>query len=161
MPFNLSGTLAAFHAFVRPRLIIPNLIVQDIRYLNFAALKRAGFKGVIFDKDNCLTYPRHDTIIPELLDAWEELKEEFGTSNILIVSNSAGTHLDPAGLAAESVTYKLGVPVLRHSDLKPSYRTISAIRRYFSSLSSPITDEKRLIVVGDRAMTDVVIANRM
>lgn len=28
MPFNLSGSLAVFHALVRPRLIIPNLIVQ-------------------------------------------------------------------------------------------------------------------------------------
>ena len=73
MPFNLSGTLAVFHALVRPGLIFPNLIVQgaplyfafsfflffdglckDIRSLNFAAFKQAGFQGVILDKDNCL-----------------------------------------------------------------------------------------------------------
>jgi len=30
MPFNLSGTLAVFHALVRPRLIIPNLVVEGM-----------------------------------------------------------------------------------------------------------------------------------
>jgi phosphatidylglycerophosphatase GEP4 len=58
------------------------------------------------------------------------------------------------------VTYHLGVPVLRHSTLKPGYKCIGAIRAYFSSLSKPIQDHE-LIVVGDRIFTDIVMANRM
>lgn len=27
---------------------------EDIRQLDFAALKRAGYRGAVFDKDNCL-----------------------------------------------------------------------------------------------------------
>lgn len=61
---------------------------------------------------------------------------------------------------AESVTYHLSVPVLRHQVFKPSYSCIAAIRTYFSSLPVPIKDEE-LIVVGDRIFTDVVLANRM
>ena len=59
------------------------------------------------------------------------------------------------------MSHKLGVPVLRHPNLKPSYKTISAIQEYFSTLSQPINDQKKLIVIGDRVMTDVVIANRI
>ena len=61
---------------------------------------------------------------------------------------------------AESVTHHLGVPVLRHRSLKPSYSCIATIRKYFSSLRDPLRDYE-LIIVGDRILTDVVLANRM
>lgn len=78
----------------------------------------------------------------------------------MIVSNSAGTRLDPGEIQAESVSHHLGVPVLRHASLKPSYSCIGAIRKYFASLPTPVKDEE-LIVVGDRIFTDVVLANRL
>lgn len=31
---------------------------EDIRQLDFAALKRAGYRGAVFDKDNCLVKPK-------------------------------------------------------------------------------------------------------
>lgn len=52
------------------------------------------------------------------------------------------------------------MPVLRHGSFKPAYSCINSIRNYFSSLEKPISDHE-LIVVGDRIMTDVVMANRM
>ena len=72
MPFNFPGVLAPFQVIFRPRLIIPSLIISgtlfdslrvflpwpgdetDIRTLNFAALYEAGYRGAVFDKDNCL-----------------------------------------------------------------------------------------------------------
>lgn len=63
-------------------------------------------------------------------------------------------------LQAESVSYHLGVPVLFHSSMKPSYSCIRAIRTYFSSLPRPVPDSA-LVIVGDRIFTDVVLANRM
>lgn len=55
---------------------------KDIRYLDFAALRKAGYRGAVFDKDNCLvrykplimtfaessgqTVPYQDTLVPEL-----------------------------------------------------------------------------------------------
>ncbi|KAF5322069.1 hypothetical protein D9619_001632 [Psilocybe cf. subviscida] len=160
MPLNVPGILVPFHLFINPRLVIPALVVKDIRHIDFSALKRAGYRGAVFDKDNCLTVPYKDTLVPELQEAWKTCRETFGEDNVLIVSNSAGTYLDAGGIQSESVTHHLGVPVLRHKEFKPAYSCIAAIRTYFSSLPRPVPDSE-LIVVGDRIFTDVVIANRM
>ncbi|KAK2463067.1 hypothetical protein APHAL10511_004722 [Amanita phalloides] len=160
MPLNIPGIFAPFHALVRPRLVIPSLAVKDIRQIDFAALHKHGYRGVVFDKDNCLTLPHHDTIVPAIEDAWYECREAFGQGNVIIVSNTAGTWVDPGGIQSESVSYHLGVPVLQHKRFKPSYSCISDIRSYFSSLRSPVRDEE-LVVVGDRIFTDIVTANRM
>ncbi|GJJ08532.1 hypothetical protein Clacol_002750 [Clathrus columnatus] len=161
MPFNISGILAAFQSVIHPRLLIPNMIVKDIRCLDFRAFSQAGFKRVVIDKDNCLTLPHDDSIIPELKVSWDELKLEFDPSNILIVSNSAGSSQDAAGLAAESINCNLGVPVLRHTGMKPSHEIVHHIRHYFACTSHPIIDSKYLLVIGDRVFTDVVLANRL
>ncbi|EKM53571.1 uncharacterized protein PHACADRAFT_125376 [Phanerochaete carnosa HHB-10118-sp] len=160
MPFNLPGTLVPLHLLVNPRLVVPSVVVRDIRQLDFFELRKAGYRGAVFDKDNCLTLPHRDQLVPELTDAWRECRKTFGEGNVLIVSNSAGTRVDPGEIQAESVTFHLRAPVLRHSAFKPSYSCISSLRTYFSSLPAPIRDDE-LIVVGDRIFTDVVMANRM
>ncbi|KAF8963603.1 mitochondrial PGP phosphatase-domain-containing protein [Flammula alnicola] len=160
MPLNIPGLLVPFQLLLYPRLVIPAIVVQDIRQIDFPALKRAGYRGAVFDKDNCLTIPHKDTLIPELQESWKQCRETFGKGNILIVSNSAGTYLDAGDLQSESVTYHLGVPVLRHKTFKPAYSCITAVRTYFSSLHSPILDHE-LVIIGDRVFTDVVLANRM
>ncbi|KAJ2918607.1 hypothetical protein MD484_g1818, partial [Candolleomyces efflorescens] len=154
MPLNIPGILAPFQLLVYPRL------VEDIRHLDFKALRKAGYRGAIFDKDNCLTIPHRDHLVPELQDTWKECLETFGEGNVLIVSNSAGTYLDAGGIQAESVSHHLNVPVLPHKSFKPAYSCISSVRAYFSSLQTPLKDEE-LIVVGDRVFTDVIMANRM
>ncbi|KAI0359267.1 HAD-superfamily phosphatase [Trametes cingulata] len=160
MPFNLPGVLVPFHLLINPRLVVPSIVVKDIRQLDFPALYKAGYRGAVFDKDNCLTIPHEDRLVPELAEAWQECRETFGPGNVLIVSNTAGSHLDAGEIEAESVSHHLSVPVLRHSSLKPSYACIKSIRAYFASLPRPIRDEE-LVVVGDRLLTDVVMANRM
>ncbi|KAH8120609.1 mitochondrial PGP phosphatase-domain-containing protein [Phellopilus nigrolimitatus] len=133
---------------------------KDLRFLDFPALQKAGYRGAVFDKDNCLTIPYEDKLVPELEETWKECRSTFGDENILIVSNSAGTRLDSGGIQAESVSHRLGVSVLRHGTLKPGYSCIRDIRAYFTSLKHPVSD-KELFVVGDRIFTDVVLANRM
>ncbi|KAL4249151.1 hypothetical protein ABKN59_007290 [Abortiporus biennis] len=160
MPLNIPGLLVPFHLIINPRLVLPSIIVKDIRQLDFKELRKAGYRGAVFDKDNCLTLPHEDALVPELKDAWRECREAFGTGNVLVVSNSAGTRLDPGEIQAESVTYQLSVPVLRHKSFKPSYSCISAIRKYFRSLPKPL-EEHELIIVGDRIFTDIALANRM
>ncbi|KZT65403.1 hypothetical protein DAEQUDRAFT_814299 [Daedalea quercina L-15889] len=159
MPFNIPGALVPFHLLINPRLIMPQMI-QDIRQLDFPELRRAGYRGAVFDKDNCLTRPHRDTLVPDLEDAWDECRRIFGPQNVLVVSNSAGSQLDAGEIQAESVSHHLSAPVLRHPSFKPSYSCISSIRAYFASLSQPVHDEE-LIVVGDRIFTDTVLANRM
>ncbi|KAK0212444.1 mitochondrial PGP phosphatase-domain-containing protein [Desarmillaria ectypa] len=164
MPLNVPGLLVPLQLFWYPRVIVPSLIVKGahtyIRQLDFPALRRAGYRGAVFDKDNCLTLPHKDELVPELKTAWQECRETFGEGNVIVVSNSAGTHLDAGGIQAESVSYHLNVPVLIHTTMKPSYSCIAAIRKYYSSLPSPVED-KELIIVGDRLFTDVVLANRI
>ncbi|KAI0764334.1 mitochondrial PGP phosphatase-domain-containing protein [Trametes elegans] len=145
MPFNLPGVLVPLHLLINPRLVVPSIVVKDIRQLDFPALYKAGYRGAVFDKDNCLTIPHEDRLVPELVDAWKECRETFGPANVLI---------------AESVSHHLSVPVLRHTSLKPSYSCIKSIRAYFASLPRPVRDEE-LVVVGDRLLTDIVMANRM
>ncbi|KAF8627625.1 hypothetical protein AX15_004322 [Amanita polypyramis BW_CC] len=160
MPLNIPGLLAPFQALVRPRLILPSLAVKDIRQIDFAALRSEGYRGIVFDKDNCLTLPHRDTIVSDIKNAWDECSETFGEGNVVIVSNSAGTRGDPGGIQSESVSYHLRVPVLQHKKFKPSYSCISDIRTYFSSLRFPIRDEE-LVIIGDRIFTDIVMTNRM
>lgn len=88
MPLNIPGTLVPFHLLINPRLVIPALSVRgvrfvkwlrenlamltldwtllvccsrstDIRQLDFVALKAAGYRGAVVDKDNCLVRPPH------------------------------------------------------------------------------------------------------
>ena len=82
MPVNIPGILVPFHLLINPRLVIPALSVRgmcsvpdyvvsggadhgrvllacrsrriDIRQLDFVALKAAGYRGAVVDKDNCL-----------------------------------------------------------------------------------------------------------
>ncbi|KAG6332582.1 hypothetical protein ID866_6504 [Astraeus odoratus] len=159
MPLNIPGLLAPFQLLWNPRIVLPH-VVKDIRQIDFLALRKAGYRGAVFDKDNCLTIPYIDSLVPELQCAWKECREVFGEGNVLIVSNSAGTKHDPGAIQAESVSHYLSVPVLQHKSPKPAYSCISSIRAYFSSLHNPIKDDE-LVVVGDRVFTDVVMANRM
>ncbi|KAI0827646.1 mitochondrial PGP phosphatase-domain-containing protein [Trametes gibbosa] len=160
MPFNLPGVLVPFHLLINPRLIVPSIVVKDIRQLDFPALYKAGYRGAVFDKDNCLTIPHEDRLVPELTEAWRECKETFGQGNVLIVSNAAGSHLDDGEIEGHSVSHHLSAPVLRHTSLKPSYACIKSIRTYFASLPRPVKDDE-LVIVGDRLLTDIILANRM
>jgi phosphatidylglycerophosphatase GEP4 len=72
MPLNVPGILVPFQLLLHSRLVIPSLVVkgiyirnfprpfftvsmqEDIRQIDFAALKQAGYRGAVFDKDNCL-----------------------------------------------------------------------------------------------------------
>ena len=63
-------------------------------------------------------------------------------------------------LQAESVSHHLGVPVLSHSSFKPSPRCIRSISDHFSS-QDPLIKATDLVVIGDRLLTDVLMANTM
>ncbi|EUC61801.1 PGP phosphatase [Rhizoctonia solani AG-3 Rhs1AP] len=151
---NFHRSVFALRALLRPRLLVPGIKVDTIARLDFPALKRAGYTGVVFDRDNCLTIPHCDTLVPELTDAWTRCKSTFGKDNMLIVSNSAGSSDDPLGIQAESLAYNLQVPVFRHKYKKPACG--EEIIRYFrhKQLQAP-----RLLIIGDRLLTDVLLRN--
>ncbi|SCZ98414.1 BZ3500_MvSof-1268-A1-R1_Chr3-2g06354 [Microbotryum saponariae] len=131
---NWPGIAAALQAVLRPSILQPRLRVPSIASLDFQEFKRRGVVGVVVDKDNCLTKPLDDGLTPSLRPAWQALLTTFGTANVLVVSNSAGTRKDPLLLQAESVSRNLLVPVLVHPTPKPGKKCAHQVAHYFTQL---------------------------
>lgn len=90
---NLEGILSSTMVILKdPKLALPHISVPDIRYIDWAELRRKGFKGVVFDKDNTITAPYSLTPWPLLESSLERCKSEFGP-DIAVFSNSAGNSI--------------------------------------------------------------------
>ncbi|KAI8923018.1 mitochondrial PGP phosphatase-domain-containing protein [Entophlyctis helioformis] len=150
---NWSGLAGALGVLVRPSLVVPHLVVADIRQLPVAKLREAGFCAIAFDKDNTLTAPYAMEIHPPFQDAWTRCLDAFGPSNVAIVSNSAGGPDDAGHAEATRIEQALGVHVLRHAQKKPAGG--QALAAHFGCAP------RQIVVVGDRLFTDVLYANRM
>ena len=135
----------------QPSLAVPHVEVADIRQLDFRRLRAAGCEAVIFDKDNTLTVPYSDAIEPMLVAALRECREAFD-GRVAVLSNSAGTPDDPGHATANRLERSLGVPVLRRPEKKP--RGFESVRAHFGNV-----DPARLVMVGDRYLTDVTFGN--
>jgi hypothetical protein len=103
-----SLNLAAIRTTVRvilrePALALPHAHVRDISELDFAKLRAAGCRGVVFDKDNTLTAPYSNEVYPRLAGALRSCVEAFGAEQVAVLSNSAGTPDDPGGVAADAL----------------------------------------------------------
>jgi phosphatidylglycerophosphatase GEP4 len=150
--FNWPAIRATMHVLLRrPALAMPHIEVADIRGLDFSQLVEAGCQGVVFDKDNTLTYPYADDVAPEIAGALRECYDIFD-GRVAVLSNSAGTLDDPGGAAADRLERTLGIPVLRRAHKKP--RGFEAVRAHFGGV-----DPATLVMVGDRYLTDVVFGN--
>jgi phosphatidylglycerophosphatase GEP4 len=102
-------------------MAIPHLQIDDLRQVDWAALKQAGFEGCIFDKDNTLTEPYRLELRTSAAASLEECRAAFGNNKIVLYSNSAGLEqFDPQGVEAEALEEALGVAVLRHKEKKPA-----------------------------------------
>lgn len=95
--------------------------MPDISWIDWAALKAAGFKACVFDKDNTLSEPFALVVPPQLLPSFQQCQAAFGAQSLVLYSNSAGLQqYDPLGEEAESLEKAFGVHVLRHTDKKPA-----------------------------------------
>ncbi|KAF8953107.1 hypothetical protein BGZ46_003280 [Entomortierella lignicola] len=148
---NFQGILQTFRVLISPRLMVPNLIVRDIRDINFEQLHKAGIIALAFDKDNCLTRPYGNDLHPPFKDAWKDCREVY-KDQVVIVSNSAGTNDDKDYKQAKAIEKALQVSVLRHQLKKPSGG--EELLNHFSGINPG-----RIAFVGDRALTDVVFGN--
>ncbi|KAM0919581.1 hypothetical protein ACQ4PT_008063 [Festuca glaucescens] len=153
--FNAGGVAAVVTvAASEPRLALPHVSVQDIRWLDWAELRRAGFRGVVFDKDNTLTAPYAPALWPLLATSFDQCRAAFPGA-IALYSNSAGLkQYDPDGVDASTVEAAIdGVHVIRHDAKKPA-GAAKEIESYFGCSASD------LVLVGDRYFTDIVYGNR-
>ncbi|KAL4854406.1 putative phosphatidylglycerophosphatase [Chlorella vulgaris] len=152
--FNSAGiALFARVALSDQPLALPHLSVADLRWIDWPALKAAGFRGCVFDKDNTLTEPYELELHPHVRDSLAECSRVF-EGRLVLYSNSAGLQqFDPDGKEAAVLEAALGIPVLRHREKKPSGGS-EDIEQHFECKA------EQLIMVGDRYLTDVVFGNR-
>ncbi|KAG2488107.1 hypothetical protein HYH03_013256 [Edaphochlamys debaryana] len=152
--FNSAGVGLFFSLFGgQQSLALPHLAAPDIRHVDWAGLRAAGFKGLVFDKDNTLSEPFALCVQPRLKPALDACLESFGNRAVLY-SNSAGLQqYDPEGKEAAALEAALGIPVLRHADKKPG----GGCTELEAHFGCPATD---LIMVGDRYLTDIAFGNR-
>ncbi|KAE8669546.1 putative Brassinosteroid-regulated protein BRU1 precursor [Hibiscus syriacus] len=97
---NVEGIVFSVLVFFNDRhLSLPHVAMRDIRYIDWSELHRRGFKGVVFDKDNTITFPYSLTLWPPLRPSIDKCEDAFGT-DIAVFSNSAEVK-KPAGTAEE------------------------------------------------------------
>ncbi|KAF5777594.1 putative phosphatidylglycerophosphatase [Helianthus annuus] len=151
---NVEGLMFSVSVITRNKhWVIPHVSVPDVRYIDWAALKRKGFEGVVFDKDNTLTVPYSLALWGPIAPSVESCKAVFG-NNIAVFSNSAGLQeYDPDGRKARALEFVIGIRVIRHKVKKPA-GSAEEIERHFGC------DCSKLIMVGDRPFTDIVYGNR-
>ncbi|KAL4200931.1 hypothetical protein AMTRI_Chr02g213600 [Amborella trichopoda] len=151
---NVAGMLSFLAVILRDQeLALPHLRAQDLRWVNWAELKRQGFEGVVLDKDNTLTAPYSFSLWPGLGSSLDQCKSVF-KGKVALFSNSSGLlEYDSDGSEAKALEKLLGVHVIRHGTKKPA-GTAEEIEKYFNCEAS------QLVMVGDRYFTDVVFGNR-
>lgn len=136
------------------QLAVPHASVPDIRWLDWQALREAGFKGCVFDKDGTLSAPFALEVDARIKSALDNCLTTFGANNVVLYSNSAGLkQYDPEGREASHLEAALGVHVLRHATKKPGGSS-SELEEHFGCSAS------QLVMIGDRYLTDVVFGNR-
>ena len=122
--------------------------------INYEALRdNAGIKAVVFDKDNTLTAPYETVVHPLAKFGLENALAVFGSSNVAILSNSAGTKDDPGYKDAMEIERDMGVAVIRHDEKKPG--GLKEVMEHFDN----VQDASEICMVGDRLLTDIVFGN--
>lgn len=133
--------------------MVPHVTLDNVSQLHYQALKdKCGIRAVIFDKDNTLTAPYANTIHPDASAGLQAAKSVFGSENVAIMSNSAGTLDDPDYEDAKRIEEALGIAVIRHNEKKPG--GLPEVLEHFK-----VEDPASLCMVGDRLLTDVVFGN--
>ncbi len=150
---NTKALATLAYVLRHPTVLVPHVSVANVSELNYKAMKeRAGVKAVVFDKDNTLTAPYGMDIHKDAAKGLESAKEIFGSQNVAIMSNSAGTKDDPNYEDATKIEEALGIAVIRHDEKKPG--GLKEVLEHFE-----MDDPAALCMVGDRLLTDVVFGN--
>ncbi|KAI1376580.1 HAD-superfamily phosphatase [Hypoxylon crocopeplum] len=168
MNLNLSGTVNVFKLLTKPSLCLPHATVStfnDIPNPLGRAFegggKKVDIRAVILDKDDCFAYPNTNEIYPAYTERFLQLQKEYPGQRLLIVSNTAGaTTYDRDGHLAKELETVTGVSVLAHRVKKPGCG--DEIMAHFKSHPEVgVTHPSQIAIVGDRLMTDMMLANMM
>ncbi|KAI0852286.1 HAD-superfamily phosphatase [Daldinia vernicosa] len=165
---NLSGTVNVFKLLTKPSLCLPHAIAStfnDIPTPLSKAFEGQGkevdIRAVVLDKDDCFAYPHANEVYPAYLERFQKLQKEYPGHRLLIVSNTAGASTyDPDGRLAKEVEATTGIPVLSHSVKKPGCGA-DILAHFKAHPEVGVTHPSQIAIVGDRLMTDIMLANKM
>ncbi|KAL9080396.1 MAG: hypothetical protein Q9157_000852 [Trypethelium eluteriae] len=166
---NLSGAVHAFRILREPSLCLPHASISNFRDLPIPlslafnpspGQKSVDIRAVVLDKDNCFAIPHENAVHEPYNDTFQRLRKAYTGSRLLIVSNTAGTPGTRNKAEASLLEHNTGVKVLHHNIKKPGCG--HEILQYFRDASdAQIIAPSQIAVVGDRLLTDVLMANTM
>ncbi|ODQ63384.1 HAD-superfamily phosphatase [Nadsonia fulvescens var. elongata DSM 6958] len=167
---NISATINSLRLLYTPTLVLPHLVISTFNSLpvplripitkadGTATGKTQEIKAIILDKDNCFAKAYDDKVWPEYTEKWKQLRAAYPGDRLLIVSNSAGSDDDKNHAEAKFIEETTGVTVFKHSTKKPGCH--KDIMDHLTK-NGLVKGPHEVAVVGDRLMTDIMMANTM
>ena len=126
-----------------PLILSPDIKRKSVRGLDYHALKALGIRYIIFDKDNTLTKTYNGEFYDQdVEESFQKGVEVFGVKNVGILSNS---------MEKDRKDWK-GVGIITSKKKKPF--NFDDAKSHFGA-----ENNEEIAVVGDRLMTDIMMAN--
>lgn len=168
MNLNLSGFFNVFKLLAKPSLCLPHATVSQFSDLPYplrnafsGQSEKLQIKAVVLDKDDCFAYPETNLVHPPYAERFRQLQEEFPGKSLVVVSNTAGaTSYDRDGRLASELESATGVTVLSHKIKKPGCKD-EIMAHFRKHPEVGVTHPSQVVVIGDRLMTDMMLANMM
>ncbi|KAI0119249.1 HAD-superfamily phosphatase [Daldinia grandis] len=168
MNLNFSGTINVFKLLTKPSLCLPHATASTFNDIPTPLSKafegrgkKVDIRAIVLDKDDCFAYPNSNEIYPAYLARFQKLQEEYPGHRLLIVSNTAGASTyDHDGRLAKELEVATGVSVLVHKVKKPGCSD-EILAHFKAHPEAGVTHPSQIAVVGDRLMTDIMLANMM
>ena len=156
--FNIRGTLKTLKYLFKLRTLKPDIRINHLKNLDLLRLKtNNNIKYVVFDKDNTIAYHKSNQIanheIKQILDNFHNI---FGTENIAILSNTAGSNNDINFGDLNLIEQNFGIKVIKHKRKKPCVDL-----EIFEHFKIQKSDSKNICFIGDRLFTDIVIGKEL
>lgn len=121
---------------------VPDIYQKSVYDINYSKLSERGIKCLLFDLDNTLVFPNIKEPTKDLIDLFNNLKQDF---KVIIFSNSPNRRLKPFGDILE-VEYS-------YSSRKPfKKKFLEVIKRLGYDLGE-------IAIIGDQILTDIVGGN--
>ncbi len=122
----------------------PDRYYHTILDIDLAALKEAGFKGIVFDIDNTIVPWSEKEMLAEIVN-WLSTIEEMGFQ-VCLLSNASRQRKN-------YFSDKLKIPAVQHG-VKPGKKAFKEASQLLS------LNKEQIVFVGDQIFTDVLGGNR-
>lgn len=144
------------HLVRHPSHLCPHLVYSSVTDIPFAKLRQAGFEAVIFDKDNTLTDHDIHELTKQGREGLERAVQVFGKQNVVLFSNNLKAH----SIYINKVRYS-DIVFLSTGAAEKKPFCADLIGLHFKNKVGTVVDPRRVVVVGDRLMTDVCLGRMM